>query len=130
MLMVPVYDVPVVMAAVIMVRIDFPYDVFDVLLIQRTVRITLGARHLLGETRLSKWVGAAVCQNHVAGVDMDAAVPTWIVSDSELSDESKDRRRSAPLPIPPEQIAITRNMRRRSVRHRACPDRVTDGCIR
>jgi hypothetical protein len=39
MLMVSVYDVALVMAAVIMVRIDFPYDVFGVLLIQRTVRI-------------------------------------------------------------------------------------------
>ena len=39
MLMVPVYDVALKVAAVIIVRIDFPYDVFGVLLVQRTVWI-------------------------------------------------------------------------------------------
>jgi hypothetical protein len=39
MLMVPVYDVALAVAAVVIVSIDFPYDVFDVLLIQRTVWI-------------------------------------------------------------------------------------------
>jgi hypothetical protein len=39
MLMVPVYDVALTMAAIIMVRIDFPYDVLGVLLIERTVWI-------------------------------------------------------------------------------------------
>jgi len=39
MLMVPVYDVALTVAAVIIVRIDFPYDVVGVLLIQRTVWI-------------------------------------------------------------------------------------------
>jgi hypothetical protein len=37
MLMVPVYDVTLAVAAVVIVSIDFPYDVFGVLLIQRTV---------------------------------------------------------------------------------------------
>jgi hypothetical protein len=37
--MVPVYDVALTVAAVIIVRIDFPYDRFSVLLIQRTVWI-------------------------------------------------------------------------------------------
>jgi hypothetical protein len=36
MLMVPVYDVALAMAAVVIVWIDFPNNVFDVLLIQRT----------------------------------------------------------------------------------------------
>ena len=39
MLMVPVYDVALAVATVIIVSIDFPYDVFGILLIQRTVRI-------------------------------------------------------------------------------------------
>ena len=39
MLMVPVYDVASAVATVVSVWIDFPYDVFDVLLIQRTVWI-------------------------------------------------------------------------------------------
>jgi hypothetical protein len=39
MLMVPVYDVALKVAAVIIVRINFPYDVFGVLLVQRTVWI-------------------------------------------------------------------------------------------
>jgi hypothetical protein len=39
MLMVPVYDVALAVATVVSVWIDFPYDVFDVLLIQRTVWI-------------------------------------------------------------------------------------------
>ena len=39
MLMMPVYDVALAVAAVVIVRIDFPYDVFGVLLIQRTVLI-------------------------------------------------------------------------------------------
>ena len=39
MLMVPVYDVALAVAAVVIVSIDFPYDVFGVLLIQRTVWI-------------------------------------------------------------------------------------------
>ena len=39
MLMVPVYDVASAVAAVVIVRIDFPYDVFGVLLVQRTVWI-------------------------------------------------------------------------------------------
>ena len=37
--MVPVYDVALTVAAVIIVRIDFPYDSFGVLLIQPTVWI-------------------------------------------------------------------------------------------
>ena len=40
MLMVPVHDMALAMAAVVIVSIDFPYDVFGVLLIQRTVWIT------------------------------------------------------------------------------------------
>ena len=39
MLMVPVYDVALAVAAVVIVWIDFPNNVFDVLLIQRTVWI-------------------------------------------------------------------------------------------
>jgi uncharacterized membrane protein YiaA len=39
MLMVPVYDVALAVAAVVIVSIDFPYDVFGVLFIQRTVWI-------------------------------------------------------------------------------------------
>jgi hypothetical protein len=39
MLMVPVYDVALTVAAVIIVRVDFLYDFFGVLLIQRTVWI-------------------------------------------------------------------------------------------
>ena len=39
MLMVPVYDVALKVAAVIIVRIDFPHGVFGVLLIQPTVWI-------------------------------------------------------------------------------------------
>jgi hypothetical protein len=39
MLMVPVYDVALAVAAVVIVRIDFPYNIFGVLLIQRTVWI-------------------------------------------------------------------------------------------
>jgi hypothetical protein len=39
MLMVPVYDVALVVAAVVIVSINSPYDVFGVLLIQRTVWI-------------------------------------------------------------------------------------------
>ena len=39
MLMVPVYDVASAVAAVVIVWIDFPYNVFDVLLIQPTVWI-------------------------------------------------------------------------------------------
>ena len=46
MLMVPVYDVASAVAAVIIVSIDFPYDVFGVLLIKRTV-----------------WINARVCEN-------------------------------------------------------------------
>ena len=37
--MVPMYDVALAVAAVVIVWIDFPYDVFGVLLIQRTVWI-------------------------------------------------------------------------------------------
>ena len=39
MLMMSVYDVALAVAAVVIVPIDFPYDVFGVLLIQRTVWI-------------------------------------------------------------------------------------------
>ena len=39
MLMVPVDDMAIAVAAVVIVSIDFPYDVFGVLLIQRTVWI-------------------------------------------------------------------------------------------
>jgi hypothetical protein len=39
MLVVPVYEVALAVAAVVIVSIDFPYDVFDVLLIQRTIWI-------------------------------------------------------------------------------------------
>jgi hypothetical protein len=39
MLMVPVHDVVLAVAAVVIVWIDFPYQVFSVLLIQRTVWI-------------------------------------------------------------------------------------------
>ena len=39
MLMVPVHDVALAMAAVVIVWIDFPYNVFGVLLIQRTIWI-------------------------------------------------------------------------------------------
>ena len=39
MLMMPVYDVALAVAAVVIVRIDFPYDVGGVLLVQRTVWI-------------------------------------------------------------------------------------------
>ena len=39
MLMMPVYDVALAVAAVVIVWIDFPHDVFGVLLIQRTVCI-------------------------------------------------------------------------------------------
>ena len=39
MLMVAVYDVALAMAAVVIVWIDFPYNVFGVLLIQRTIWI-------------------------------------------------------------------------------------------
>ena len=37
MLMVPMYDVALAVAAIIIIWIDFPYNVFGVLLIQRTV---------------------------------------------------------------------------------------------
>ena len=37
--MVPVHDVALAVAAVVIVSIDFPYDVFGVLLIQRTLCI-------------------------------------------------------------------------------------------
>jgi hypothetical protein len=39
MLMVPVHDMALAMAAVVIVSIDFPYDVFGILLIQRTIWI-------------------------------------------------------------------------------------------
>jgi hypothetical protein len=39
MLMVPVHNMALAMTAVVIVSIDFPYDVFGVLLIQRTVWI-------------------------------------------------------------------------------------------
>src|SRR5713101_8725340 len=39
MLMVPVYDVALAVAAVVIIRIDFPHDGFGVLLVQRTVWI-------------------------------------------------------------------------------------------
>ena len=39
MLMVAVYDVALAMAAVVIVWVDFPYNVFGVLLIQRTIWI-------------------------------------------------------------------------------------------
>ena len=39
MLMVAVYDVTLAVAAVVIVWIDFPYNVFGVLLIQRTIWI-------------------------------------------------------------------------------------------
>jgi hypothetical protein len=42
MLMVPVNDVTLAVAAVVIVWIDFPHDVFSVLLIQRTVCIDAG----------------------------------------------------------------------------------------
>jgi hypothetical protein len=42
MLMVAVYDVALAVAGVVIVWIDFPYDVFTVLLIQRTVWIDAG----------------------------------------------------------------------------------------
>jgi len=42
MLVVPVYEVTLAVAAVVIVWIDFPYDVFDVLLIQRTIWIDAG----------------------------------------------------------------------------------------
>jgi len=38
-LMMPVHDMTLAVAAVVIVSIDFPYDVFGVLLIQRTVWI-------------------------------------------------------------------------------------------
>jgi hypothetical protein len=53
MLMVPVYEVALAVAAVVIVWIDFPYDVFDVLLIQRTV-----------------WIDARVYENAVP-IDID-----------------------------------------------------------
>ena len=49
MLMVPVYDVALAVAAVVFVWINFPYNVFGVLLIQRTV-----------------WIDACVCENAVS----------------------------------------------------------------
>ena len=39
MLMVAVYDVALAMAAVVIVWVDFPYDFFGVLLIERTIWI-------------------------------------------------------------------------------------------
>ena len=42
MLMMPVYDVALAVAAVVIVWIDFPYHVFGVLLIQRTGWIEAG----------------------------------------------------------------------------------------
>jgi uncharacterized membrane protein YiaA len=39
MLMVAVYDVALAMAAVVIVWIDFPYDVFGILVVQRKVWI-------------------------------------------------------------------------------------------
>jgi hypothetical protein len=53
MLMVSVYDVALAVAAVIIVWIDFPYDVFCVLLTQRTV-----------------WIDARVYENTVP-IDID-----------------------------------------------------------
>ena len=53
MLMVPVYDMALTVAAVVIVRIDFPYGVFAVLLIQRTV-----------------WIDARVNENAVP-IDID-----------------------------------------------------------
>src|SRR2546423_945677 len=97
--------------------------------LQRTVRIALGAPHLLGKTSLSELVSTSVSQNHIAGVDVHGAVPARSVGDSELSDESEDRRRAAALSISSEQIAITGKVRRRSLRHGARPDRITDGCV-
>ena len=97
--------------------------------LQRTVRIVVGAPHLPDKTSLGELVGASVSQNHVAGVDVHRAVPTRIVGDSELSDESEDRRRTTPLSISAEQIAITGNVRRRSIRPGTRPDHKTDGCV-
>jgi hypothetical protein len=48
MLMVPMYDVALAVAAVIIIWIDFPYNAFGVLLIQRTV-----------------WIDASVYENAV-----------------------------------------------------------------
>ena len=42
MLMVPVHDVALAVAAVVIVWIDFPYNAFGVLLLQRTVWIDAG----------------------------------------------------------------------------------------
>jgi hypothetical protein len=50
MLMVPVYDVALAVAAVVIVWIDFPYNVFGVLLIQRTNR--------RGREVVQKWWGS------------------------------------------------------------------------
>jgi len=96
---------------------------------QRTVRIVVRARHLLGKTSLRELVGASVSQNHIAGLDVHGVVPTWVIGNSELSDESEDRRRSAPLSISSEEIAISGNVRRGSVWHRPRPDKITDTCI-
>src|ERR1043165_5264116 len=74
--------------------------------LQHTVRIVVGAlgdRQLLGKTSLGKLVGASISQNHIADVDVQGAVPTRIVGNSELSDETEDGRRSAPLSISAEQ---------------------------
>jgi hypothetical protein len=88
-----------------------------------------GSPSVLGKTSPGELVGASVSQNHIAGVDVQGAVPTRIVADSELSDGSEDRRRSAALSISSEQIAITGKVRRRSIWHGARPDRMTDGCV-
>ena len=74
-------------------------------------------------------MGAAVSQNHVAGVDVDGAVPPRIVRDPELSDDAKDRRRSAPLVLPSKQIAIAGNVRAWVVGSGARPNHVTDGGV-
>src|SRR5205085_4317753 len=72
---------------------------------QRTVWIAIGARHLLGETSLSELMDASVSQNHIASVDVHGVVPARIVANSELRDESEDRRWAAALSISSEQIA-------------------------
>lgn len=74
-------------------------------------------------------MSAAVSQNHVAGVDVDGALPPRIVRDPELSDDAKDRRRSASLFLTSEQIAIAGNVRGWVVGSGARPDHVTDGGI-
>jgi hypothetical protein len=93
----------------------------DAIASRSSARLSLvSASHLVGKATLGELVGFHQ-PNHIARGHVHGAVPTRIVRDSELSNESEDRRRSAPLSIVSEQVAVTGDVPPRSVRPGARP---------